>query len=365
MSEAGPERRLAAILVADVVGYSRLIGRDEAATLSTFGRHREELIEPTAIRHNGIIVKWMGDGMLMEFASVVAAVSFATELQTAMRERNQDTPQDQQIIFRIGINLGDVVHENNDVYGDGVNVASRIEALATPGGICISGAVFDQISGGTDQKFDEMGYKKLKNIAQPVRVYETRFTEPRVDVETNIGFPYSAGIQKRQPMASGGCLCGKVRYEVWAEPLGVGYCHCRFCQLAVGAPLTDWVCFEEKFVSFPGEAPKIYRSSPINERAFCGNCGTSLFSYFNDAAETPTFFYVIRLSTMDSPKDYPPTSHACTENLLPWMNIIDDLPRTHTGDDIGLSTRWTAVGQPKNGIALGTAKERLYSTPKD
>lgn len=364
MENGSPKRRLAAIVAIDVAGYSRLMGNDEEGTLAVLKAHRDAM-RPTVDAHDGRLVGQAGDGLLFEFPSVIEAMACTLKVQAAMEIRNADIADNNKMLFRAGINLGDVMVDGDDIFGDGVNVAARIEQLAPPGGICISGAVFDQISGGVDQNFDELGYKKLKNITQPVRVYETRLTESHADGETNIGFPYSAGIQKRHPMSSGGCLCGKVRYEVWAEPLGSGYCHCRYCQLAVGAPLTDWVCFEEKFVSFSGDAPKIYRSSPINERAFCGNCGTSLFSYFNDAAETPTYYYVMRLSTMDNPKNYPPMAHSCTENLLPWMNIIDDLPRTHTGDDIGLSTRWTAAGESKNGIDLGTAKERFHSALKD
>ena len=122
--------------------------------------------------------------------------------------------------------------------------------------------------------------------------------------------------------------------------------------------------FEEKFVSFLGDAPKIYRSSPINERAFCGNCGTSLYSYFK-AADTSDYFYVIRRATLDNPIDYPPTSHFGIENQSQWLDINDGLPRIRTGDDPGISARWTEVGQPKNGPTLGTALERLHNAPKD
>jgi hypothetical protein len=165
-------------------------------------------------------------------------------------------------------------------------------------------------------------------------------------------------------LASGGCLCGNVRYDIWAEPLGAGYCHCRFCKLAVGAPITDWACFEEKFVSFLGVAPKVYRSSPINERAFCGNCGTSLYSYF-EAADSVGCFYAIRLSTVDNPGAFPHTSHGCVESKLPSLDINDGLPRIRTEDDPGLSERWTNVGLPKSGPTLGTALQRFHSARND
>ncbi len=358
------ERRLAAIVSADGVGYSRLMGVDEAGTLRHLNAHRSELIDVKIAEHGGRIVKTMGDGLLLEFPSVVNAIQCSLEVQQGMAERNEGTDDDRRIIFRIGVNLGDLIIEGEDIFGDGVNIAARLQEISEPGGICVSGAVFEQISGRTDQKFDDLGYRKLKNITQPVRIYQVRFAETHSDGETRAGFPFAPGTQKRQPMASGGCLCGNVKYEIWAGSLGAGYCHCKFCQLAVGAPLTDWVCFEEKFVSFLGDAPKIYRSSPINERAFCGNCGTSLYSYF-EAADTSDCFYVIRLATVDNPGVYPPTSHFGVESQLPWLDINDDLPRLRTEDDPGLSARWTAVGQPKNGITLGTAVERLHSAPKD
>ncbi len=143
------ERRLAAILAADVVGYSRLMGTDEAGTLAALQALRAEVIDPTIARHNGRIVKLMGDGTLVEFASVVGAVECAVEIQQGMSERGAEVPKEKRIELRIGINLGDVIVEGDDIYGDGVNVAARIEALADPGGICIPRKVFDEIRNNT------------------------------------------------------------------------------------------------------------------------------------------------------------------------------------------------------------------------
>jgi len=179
MGKESPERWLTAVLIADVVGYSRLIGQDEDATLAAFENHREGLIIPMAAQHNGTIVKWMGDGFLMEFASVVAAVSFAAELQTAMREHNQDVSPDQQIIFRIGINLGDVVHENDDIYGEGVNIAARLEPLAEPGGICVSSKVHDDVRDRLKLQFFDLGPIQLKNIVRPIHVWGWNFDNIR------------------------------------------------------------------------------------------------------------------------------------------------------------------------------------------
>ncbi len=351
------ERRLAAIVSADVVGYSRLMGVDEAGTLRRLNAHRSELIDLKIAEHGGRIVKTMGDGLLLEFPSVVNAIQCSLEVQQGMAERNERADEDRHIIFRIGVNLGDLIIEGEDIFGDGVNIAARLQEIAEPGGICVSGAVFEQISGRADHKFDDLGYRKLKNITQPVHIYQVRFTEAQSGGETQSVWPYLTATKERQPVASGGCLCGNVRYEIWGDPAGVGYCHCRHCQLALGAPLNAWVAYEERFVSFLGDAPKVYRSSPIAERAFCGNCGTSLYTLLKA-------HYSIRLATLDNPKDFPPKYHFGVESQLPWLDINDDLPRIRT-DDSEHAMLWTAIGQPKNGPTLGTAMERLHSAPKD
>ena len=165
------KRRLAAIFAADVVGYSRLIRADEEGTLTTFQALRSDLIDPKIAAHKGRIVKAMGDGLLVEFASVVDAVRSAAEIQQAMAERSASLPEDRRIVFRIGINLGDVVIEGDDIHGDGVNVAARLEALAAPGGICVSGAVHDQVRDRLDLQFEDMGDQEVKNIDRPVRVW--------------------------------------------------------------------------------------------------------------------------------------------------------------------------------------------------
>ena len=165
------ERRLTTILAADVVGYSRLMGTDEAGTLAALKGHREELFDPKAAQYRGRTVKLMGDGALMEFASVVDAVSFAVDVQAAMAARNEGVVEDQRIVFRIGINIGDIIVEGDDIYGDGVNVAARLEGLAEPGGIFVSQAVVDQARGKVAVGFEDLGEKALKNIAAPVRVY--------------------------------------------------------------------------------------------------------------------------------------------------------------------------------------------------
>jgi len=168
------ERRLAAILAADVVGYSRLLGIDEAGTLAALEDRRANVLEPLLERHRGRVVKLMGDGVLAEFASAVNAVQCAVELQQGMGEANRGIASDQAIVLRVGVNLGDVVVEDGDLFGDGVNVAARLEALAEPAGICISGSVFDQVRGKVKARFEDIGRQPLKNIAEPVQVYRIR-----------------------------------------------------------------------------------------------------------------------------------------------------------------------------------------------
>ena len=170
-------RRLAAILAADVAGYSRLVGIDEEGTLARLRGLRRELIDPEIEAHNGRIVKTAGDGILIEFASVVDAVRCAIAVQGGMALRNSDVPQERRIIFRVGINLGDIVVEGDDILGDGVNIAARIEGIAEPGGICVSRVVRDQVRDRLDIAFEDMGEQSLKNIARPVRVFRIRFGE--------------------------------------------------------------------------------------------------------------------------------------------------------------------------------------------
>ena len=171
------QRRLAAILAADVVGYSRLMAADEGGTLAALRAHRKDLIDPTIGKHGGRIVKLMGDGALVEFASVVDAVECAITVQRAMREINADCSEGRSIVLRIGINVGDVIIEGDDIYGDGVNVAARLEGIAEPGGVAISEDAWRQVRGKVDAKFVDIGEQSLKNIKEAVRVYRVDFGE--------------------------------------------------------------------------------------------------------------------------------------------------------------------------------------------
>ena len=165
------ERRMAAILAADMVAYSRLMEADEEGTLAALKVLRDDLIEPKIAEYGGRIVKTTGDGMLVEFPSVVEAVRNAVEFQRAMAERNADVPADRRIEFRVGINFGDIIIDGDDIYGDGVNIAARLEALAEPGGVCISGTAYEHLKTQVDVGYADLGEQRVKNIEQPVRAY--------------------------------------------------------------------------------------------------------------------------------------------------------------------------------------------------
>jgi len=193
-------RRLAAILAADVAGYSRLMGADEEGTYELLKAHLRELVDPKIADYHGRIVKNTGDGFLAEFASVVDAVRCAVEVQRGMVDRNGETPEDERITFRMGINLGDVIAEEDDIYGDGVNIAARLEALAEPGGICISRVVREQIQDRLPYPFESKGEQNVKNIRRPVRVYALRLEavagRPASSTPTATPIPQSAKVPR-------------------------------------------------------------------------------------------------------------------------------------------------------------------------
>lgn len=200
MSDERTERRLAAILAADVVGYSRLMGLDEAGTLVALKATRKELIDPSIAGHKGRIVKLTGDGMLVEFQSVVNAVACAVDIQRGMRLRNAGVPQQRRIELRIGVNLGDVIVEDGDIFGDGVNVAARLEGIAEPGGICISASVREHVGNRLDVVFEDADEQKLKNIARPVRVYRVASIEPAVQAAPD-GAPTMSTAREKPSIA--------------------------------------------------------------------------------------------------------------------------------------------------------------------
>ena len=208
-------RRLAAILAADLAGYSRLMGADEEGTHERLKAHLRELVEPKIKEHRGRIVKNTGDGFLAEFPSVVDAVRCAVKIQRGMAEREPEVSEERRIRFRIGINLGDVIVEEHDIFGDGVNVAARLEALAEPGGICVSRMVRDNVRDKLDYAFEDIGEQSVKNIARPVRVYawrpEGQAGVPAASVTSTSPTSPAVAAPGRAPLQ-----CAQIRFPVHA-----------------------------------------------------------------------------------------------------------------------------------------------------
>jgi len=194
MAGARVERRLTAIFAGDVAGYSRLMGIDEEGTLARLSAHRREFLDPKISEHRGRIVKRTGDGILIEFASAVDAARCAVEVQRGMTERNAPVPPEKRIELRIGIHVGDIITEEGDIYGDGVNIAARLEGIAQPGGICISDDAYRQVRGKLDASFEDGGEQALKNIARPVRVYWLRSNEKSAIAATTLALPSKPSI---------------------------------------------------------------------------------------------------------------------------------------------------------------------------
>src|SRR6516164_9558560 len=188
LPEGRVQRRLAAILAADVAGYSRLMGTDEVGTARTLREHRK-VADALVAKHGGRLVKTTGDGVLLEFSSVVDAVECVVAVQAVMAQRNEGVPVDRRILFRIGINLGDILIEGDDILGDGVNIAARLEGIAEPGGICISASAYDQVCGKVAIEFADLGEQRLKNIARPIRAYAV---VPNANVGRAVAPPSSA-----------------------------------------------------------------------------------------------------------------------------------------------------------------------------
>jgi TolB-like protein/class 3 adenylate cyclase/Flp pilus assembly protein TadD len=221
MSGERVERRLAAILAVDVAGYSRLMGEDEEGTLAALRAVRRELGDPKITEHRGRIVKTTGDGLLVEFASVVDAVRCAFEVQREMVIRNAAVPAARRIEFRMGVNVGDIIIEEGDIFGDGVNIAARLEALAEPGGICISAAAHEQVRDKLDLAFDDLGEQQVKNIARPVRVYRIPITLTLPTPEPVLGPRKERTRGARAPSLSRNAGEGELRRDVSRKPAGL------------------------------------------------------------------------------------------------------------------------------------------------
>jgi class 3 adenylate cyclase len=333
------KHQLAAILYADVVGYSRLTGLDEEATHKKLDASLNLLINVITAQ-GGQVMNEAGDALLAEFQSVTAAVDAATDFQNQMTERHVDETKDSRFEFRIGINLGEVIHNRDDVYGDGVNLAARIEGLAEPGGVCVSGTVYDQVHNKLDLVFEDLGYQKLKNIAESVRVYAIKLSD---SPPKEAGGMFGDTIADKEPRITGGCLCGEIRYEAEGEEPVSAYCHCRMCQRFTGSPSTVGTGIKKTLFRITQGEPKIYVSSKIAERAFCPTCGSSLWMTWPHAESLRDWVFVQTVS-LDEPQNFSPSYHTGIESQLPWHNIHDDLSRKRCDDFPQLAQSWESAG---------------------
>lgn len=345
MARESTSRRLAAILSADVVGYSRLMGIDEVGTLAALRAHRAELIDPGIGEHNGRIVKQMGDGLLVEFASAIDAVECAVAIQNGMTARNANVPDARMIVFRIGINLGDVIVDGDDIHGDGVNVAAHLQELAQPGSVFLTGTTFEQVDGKVDLNFFDLGNQLIKNINKQVRIYTVRFANAPSTMEQRPLLDMAGG--KKVPV-TGGCLCGEIRYRVTEPALDTSFCHCRMCQKSTGSPVTAGSIYAASAVQFTKGEPKYYKSSPFAERGFCANCGSNLTFRAVAPPVTPALadWILIRTATLDNPAPNAPTWHLGVESQMPWVDIQHARNRVRCQESPDIVEAWAAFDLP-------------------
>ena len=340
------ERQLAAILYADVAGYSRLTGQNEEQTHQLLNAALTILTD-SITASGGSKVHEAGDAILAEFSSVTAAVDTAFNFQKSMVSWKLDLPEDERIRFRIGIHIGEVMRDRDDIYGDGVNIAARIEEIAQPGSLCVSSAVVEQLATGSKYNFDDLGYRHFKNIDRPVHVYQLRSSDllggnPLQDIERRVVHqPLFDDAFEKPPVTTGRCVCGTTSYEVTQEAVGTGYCHCRICQRSTGAPVFAWTAFSVDAVKFTQETLKYHRVSLIAEQGFCENCGSPVV--WRSLKPEPANYIVITTTSLENPEDYAPTWHQGIESQLPWLEIHDDLPRTRCEESPMLRSAWGSM----------------------
>jgi len=341
------KRQLAAILYADAAGYSRLTGQNEKRTHQQLNTGLNLLIEKISA-HGGSKVHEAGDAILAEFSSVTSAVDAAVEFQIFMESQQPELDKSKQIQFRIGINVGEVIHDRDDIYGDGVNIAARIQEVAEPGNLCVSSVALEQLTSDTNFNFDDLGYRDFKNIKKPVHVYQLRLsdlidTHPMLNLESSVqGQPLFDDAIDRPLVTTGRCTCGSVKIEVSQDALGTGFCHCRICQRNSGAPVFAWTAFPIEAVKFTRDQPKYYRISLIARQGFCGKCGSPII--WQSLKPERANYIVIATTCLDNPEDYAPTWHGGIESQMPWLQIYDDLPRKRCEESPLLRKAWGSMG---------------------
>ena len=329
------EHQLAAILYANVAGYSRLTGLDEEKTHKKLNAGLDLLAGMIALT-NGKKVHEAGDAMLAEFQSVTVAVDCAVRFQRQMATRNAELAEDERLEFRVGINLGEVIHDRDDIYGDGVNLSARIQELADPGGVCVSGSVYEQVQGKVEYAFDDLVHQKVKNIAQSIHVYALRLSDDSPRMTTGL---FVNTLANKKPPITGGRLCGEIHFEIRGEDLGSVYCHCRMCQRITGTPHNVGTGFLKEDLQVTQGEPAIYKSSLIAERMFCPTCGSQLFKRYLDKQ-----WILVRTGCLDNPENFPPTAHYGIESQIPWHDVHDDLPRLTCEDAQEVAELWDSVG---------------------
>ena len=236
-------------------------------------------------------------------------------------------------MLRIGVNLGDVIIEGDDIYGNGVNVAARLQEIAEPGGICISGTVFEQVEGKVDHRFVDLGTQQVKNIPTPIHVYGD-FTRVMSKPRDAARHPFFETIDDKPAVITGGCLCGNIRFEITKPAIDSGYCHCKICQRFSGAPIVSGATFPRDGVRFTKGEPTYYRSSAIAERGFCPSCGSSLT--FKPIARRWTDWIFIFGGSLDEPTPYPPQWHLGIESHVQWLPLTDELPKVRCDESAGI-----------------------------
>ena len=333
------ERKLTAIVAMDVVGFAGLVSDDEQGALERLERLKEDVVRLQVEAHRGRVFKSMGDGFLAEFSSTVEAVNCAIGVQRAVRRAGDLPNEPPPLTLRIGVSLGDVIVQGDDLLGDGVNAASRLEAMAEPGGLAVSAEVMAQIRGKIDVPLEDQGYKRLKRSDAPIHVYMTR--SKSIADGGVFDFEEDALAVER---ITGGCICGEIRFEISAPAISTGYCHCRICQKFAGSAMSTWTAFPKSAVSFGAPEPTYFGTSPIAERGFCSTCGASISYRLLQPKEAAHI--VIFTPSLDHPEDYAPVAHSGVETKLPWLEIFDDLPRTETRDSRVLQQAWSSVGLP-------------------